>query len=131
MKRLKTSTRKRRNTALELLMFKNSDKFNAVREEFTVFKTLEKDIGSLPDETSGGEIFNKAALDYLSTINTPTGEVTKDMPMFLNHGSNHQNNFYVFEEKHADKIVYWQAVLVVSICICMLLGALIISWKIN
>lgn len=131
MKRLKTSTRKRRNTALELLMFKNSDKFNAVRDEFTVFHTLEKDISGLPHEDGSYEIFHKSAQDYLDKINTPTGEVTKEMPMFLNHGNNQQNNFYVIKDEYAEKFLYWEGVKTVTFAVCMLLGALIVSWKIN
>lgn len=133
MKRSKPNTRKRRNTALELLNFKNSEKFDAVREDFTVFKTLEMKlddaISSLPNE-QGHEILKGAAEEHLAALNGPKPEVTHEIPWFMNHGAKY-NNFYVFDKVHADRIAYWQAVFVVSLCACLLIGALIISWRLH
>jgi hypothetical protein len=127
LKRSKINTRKRRNRAYLKPQISNETRDNL---DFTVEHTLENQIKSLPN-VAGEDIFNKAAQDYLDSLNTPINEPTKEMPTFLNHGTARENHFHVFEERHAAKIAYWQAVLVVTIGVCMILGALIISWRLH
>lgn len=134
MKRSHTSTRKRRNVALDLLIFKDSEKFNSVRDEFTVFKTLEKNIAELPSEITndgGYALFQKEAQEYLDRVNTPQEPITREIPLSLNRGPNVNHNFYVFDEADAHQVIFWIQVFVVSLLADVLLGALIISWKIN
>lgn len=133
------STKKRRNKVFKP-QFKPfphqiiEPEFQEVRnDEFTVFKTLEKNISELPYEP-GYEILQKEAQEYLDRINTPinqTNEPTLSLPKFMNHGNQAQNIFYVFEDKHAKQIMYWDAVKTVTFAVCLMIGALIISYKMN
>jgi len=138
-----SSTKRRRNRVFKP-QFKPfphqiiEPEFQEVRnDEFTVFKTLEKNISELPYEP-GYEILQKASEDYLGRLNTPisqTNEPTIAMPDFMNHGNQAQNVFYVFEAKHLkqlrDHLLYWDALRSVTFAVCLMIGALIISWKIN
>lgn len=133
MKRSKINTRKRRNRSYDanaLGSIKTYTQPAQQNSDFTVFKTLEKNISELPFE-EGYEVLRKASDDYIANLNTPTEEPTKEMPAFLNHGEPKQNHFYVFEKALGDKIAFGQAVFVVSLCACLLLGALIVSWRLH
>lgn len=103
----------------------------------TVFHTLEKNISELPYEPSY-DLLKEASEDYLRKINTPISQInepTREIPSFMNHDAKGQNIFVVFEEKYlkeyGKKAAFFVGVLVVSLMVDVLIGALIISWKLN